>query len=158
MSSEAARHFRKTCTLLATVTAASLFAAPVAAQDDQPVTDGEASDPGVAGQTNGDVAEEAAPAPRPRRRQFDRIDLTVTVPKNESDQLLAEDCEEEADAGRIAPVDPHHMIFSIWSTTQHYADFDAQVRGILQPDGDAHFEDAWAFLDALYRRLLTPAH
>ena len=102
MSSEAARHFRKTCTLLATVTAASLFAAPVAAQDDQPVTDGEASDPGVAGQTNGDAAEEAAPAPRPRRRQFDRIDLTVTVPKNESDQLLAEDCEEEADAGRIA--------------------------------------------------------
>ncbi len=62
-----------------------------------------------------------------------------------------------AEAGRIAPVDPHHLIFSIWATTQHYADFDAQVRGILRPEGDAHFEDAAAFLDTLYRRLLTPA-
>ena len=42
------------------------------------------------------------PLPVSNRRQFDRIDLTVTVPKNESDQLLEEDCEEEADAGRIA--------------------------------------------------------
>lgn len=61
-----------------------------------------------------------------------------------------------AQAGRIAPVDPHHLIFSIWATTQHYADFDVQVRGILRPDGDAHFDGAAAFLDTLYRRLLTP--
>lgn len=31
-------------------------------------------------------------------------------------------------AGRLAPVDPRHLIFAIWSLTQHYADFAVQVR------------------------------
>ena len=61
-----------------------------------------------------------------------------------------------AEAGKIAPVDPYHLVFSIWATTQHYADFDVQVRGILRPEGDAHFSDAAAFLTDLYRRALTP--
>ena len=34
-------------------------------------------------------------------------------------------------AGRIKSVDPRHLIFSIWALTQHYADFDVQVRAIL---------------------------
>lgn len=33
--------------------------------------------------------------------------------------------------GRLAPVDPYHLIFTIWATTQHYADFDVQIRAIL---------------------------
>ena len=33
--------------------------------------------------------------------------------------------------GRLAPVDPHHLIFAIWATTQHYADFDVQVSAVL---------------------------
>lgn len=61
-----------------------------------------------------------------------------------------------SDAGRLSALDPYHLIFSIWATTQHYADFDVQVRGILAPDGDSHFEDARAFLDQLYRTALTP--
>jgi TetR/AcrR family transcriptional regulator len=32
--------------------------------------------------------------------------------------------------GRLNPVDPHHLIFAIWATTQHYADFDAQVGAV----------------------------
>ena len=59
-------------------------------------------------------------------------------------------------AGRLAPVDPHHLIFSIWATTQHYADFDVQVRGILAPEGDSHLDDAESFLVTLYTRTLTP--
>ncbi len=59
--------------------------------------------------------------------------------------------------GRIAPVDPHHLIFSIWATSQHYADFDAQVRGILRAEGDAHFAAAARHLETLYRRMLDPA-
>jgi TetR/AcrR family transcriptional regulator len=59
-------------------------------------------------------------------------------------------------AGRLAPIDPHHLIFSIWATTQHYADFDVQIRAILRPDGDAHFAGAEAFLTDLFRRALTP--
>lgn len=33
--------------------------------------------------------------------------------------------------GRIAPVDPHHLIFTIWAVTQHYADFAVQVSAIM---------------------------
>ncbi|MDJ0627125.1 MAG: TetR family transcriptional regulator C-terminal domain-containing protein [Rhodobacter sp.] len=58
--------------------------------------------------------------------------------------------------GRIAPVDPHHLIFSIWATTQHYADFDVQVRGILAPGQDARFPEAARFLEHMYRRALAP--
>ncbi|MCO4317177.1 HTH-type transcriptional regulator RutR [Phyllobacterium sp. 21LDTY02-6] len=34
-------------------------------------------------------------------------------------------------AGKLAPIDPFHLIFMIWATTQHYADFDVQVRAIM---------------------------
>ena len=60
-------------------------------------------------------------------------------------------------SGQIADIDPYHLIFSIWATTQHYADFDVQVRGILCPDGDGHFQDAADFLSLLYARTLRPA-
>ncbi len=55
-----------------------------------------------------------------------------------------------ARAGRIADVDPFHLIFSIWATTQHYADFDVQVRGILGASEDGHYHDAARFLSRLY--------
>ncbi|MEL7114572.1 MAG: TetR family transcriptional regulator C-terminal domain-containing protein [Pseudomonadota bacterium] len=58
--------------------------------------------------------------------------------------------------GRIAPLDPHHLVFSIWATTQHYADFDVQVRGILAAEDDAHLDAAAVFLADFYRRALTP--
>jgi len=58
------------------------------------------------------------------------------------------------DAGRIAPVNPFHLIFSIWALTQHYADFDVQVRAVLGQDNP--WDDAAAYLDQLYRRLLSP--
>lgn len=34
-------------------------------------------------------------------------------------------------AGRLTRIDPHHLIFAIWSTTQHYADFDVQVNAVV---------------------------
>ncbi len=58
--------------------------------------------------------------------------------------------------GKIAPVPPVHLIFSIWALTQHYADFDVQVRGVLGPGHDPYAE-AQEFLTLLFRRLLTPA-
>lgn len=33
--------------------------------------------------------------------------------------------------GRMAPVDPEHLFFTIWAATQTYADFDVQVRAVL---------------------------
>jgi TetR/AcrR family transcriptional regulator len=61
-----------------------------------------------------------------------------------------------ARAGCLAPVDPHHLIFSIWAVTQHYADFDVQVRAVLGRDDEIRFADAEAFLTALYTRGLAP--
>lgn len=58
------------------------------------------------------------------------------------------------DDGRLAPVDPRHLFFSIWSTTQHYADFDAQVR-VLIPQGGVH-DGASSYLETLFSKLLTP--
>lgn len=36
--------------------------------------------------------------------------------------------------GRMAPVDSTHLFFSIWAATQTYADFDVQIRAVLQRD------------------------
>ncbi|TCL74510.1 TetR family transcriptional regulator [Rhizobium sp. BK251] len=57
-----------------------------------------------------------------------------------------------ARAGKIAKCDPYHLIFSIWSTTQHYADFDVQVRAVLGQEhaGEGRFEDAARFLEQLF--------
>ena len=61
-------------------------------------------------------------------------------------------------AGKIARTDPYHLIFSIWATTQHYADFDVQVRAVLGPDrgADGRFEDAARFLEQLFLEGLNP--
>ncbi|MEP2889979.1 TetR family transcriptional regulator C-terminal domain-containing protein [Tateyamaria sp.] len=56
------------------------------------------------------------------------------------------------DAGKLAQVDPRHLIFSIWSTTQHYADFDAQVQVLSDEDP---IEGARRYLDMLFRRVLS---
>lgn len=58
------------------------------------------------------------------------------------------------DQGRLAQVDPHHLIFSIWALTQHYADFDVQVRAVLGPGHDP-FVEAEPFLEGLYRKMLA---
>lgn len=60
--------------------------------------------------------------------------------------------------GRLARCDPYHLIFSIWATTQHYADFDVQVRAVLgrERGGEGRFEDAARFLDQLYLHGLSP--
>jgi len=46
--------------------------------------------------------------------------------------------------GKLAPVDPHHLIFALWATTQHYADFGVQVQAITGRtlDDPAFFEEA----------------
>jgi len=32
---------------------------------------------------------------------------------------------------RIAPIDPYHLIFTIWAVTQHYSDFSVQVSALM---------------------------
>ena len=62
------------------------------------------------------------------------------------------------DQGRLSRADPYHLIFSIWATTQHYADFDVQVRAVLGKgrNGEGRFEDAARYLEQLFMHGLTP--
>ena len=62
------------------------------------------------------------------------------------------------DQGKLVRADPYHLIFSIWATTQHYADFDVQVRAVLGKDrgGDGRFEDAARYLEHLFMDGLLP--
>jgi TetR/AcrR family transcriptional regulator len=62
------------------------------------------------------------------------------------------------DEGKIARTDPYHLIFSIWATTQHYADFDVQVRAVLgtEKGGEGRFEDAARYLENLFLNGLLP--
>jgi TetR/AcrR family transcriptional regulator len=58
------------------------------------------------------------------------------------------------DAGKMPPTDPVQLIFMIWATTQHYADFQAQVLIILN---HADYEDHMIehIADFLSRTILT---
>ncbi|MCB2118889.1 MAG: TetR family transcriptional regulator C-terminal domain-containing protein, partial [Rhodobacteraceae bacterium] len=57
--------------------------------------------------------------------------------------------------GRIANLPPQHLIFAIWALTQHYADFEVQVRAVL---GEGHdpYAEAHEFLDLLFTKLIMP--
>ncbi|SPJ22627.1 TetR family transcriptional regulator C-terminal domain-containing protein [Palleronia abyssalis] len=54
--------------------------------------------------------------------------------------------------GRIAAVSGRHLIISVWAETQHYADFDVQVRAVMG-SGDP-MAGAAQHLERLFRRLI----
>ncbi len=85
----------------------------------------------------------------PRIEGFISTELRVLV--DEKAQVIA----GWAQAGRIAPVDPYHLIFSVWALTQHYADFAAQI-GMIRGAEQDPFTGADAFLDHVYARMLAP--
>lgn len=86
----------------------------------------------------------------PRMREAIEGDLKRLV--DEKAAVLKRWMEE----GRIARVNPVHLIFSIWALTQHYADFDMQVRAVLGPGHDP-FVEARNYLETLFRKLLAPS-
>jgi TetR/AcrR family transcriptional regulator len=86
----------------------------------------------------------------PRMKAAIEIDLTALVAEK-SKILVA-----WMDQGRIARLHPVHLIFSIWALTQHYADFDMQVRAVLQDEGADPYPAAQAHLETLFRKLLAP--
>ncbi len=89
----------------------------------------------------------------PRLQSLLEIQLKQLV--DEKAQVLQNWMDED----RLAQCDPHHLIFSIWSTTQHYADFDAQLRAILTSDryNMRRFKDAEHYLHQLFMNGLKPA-
>jgi len=56
--------------------------------------------------------------------------------------------------GKIAPVDPEHLIFLLWSSTQHYADFACQIQSALGRESlsDADYEVATRMLTQVILR------
>jgi TetR/AcrR family transcriptional regulator len=58
--------------------------------------------------------------------------------------------------GRLAPVDPRHLIMMIWAVTQHYADFDAQVRAVLGPAAAGASDTSGAAVARLFLDGLRP--
>jgi TetR/AcrR family transcriptional regulator len=60
--------------------------------------------------------------------------------------------------GRLAPVSPRHLIFTIWATTQHYADFATQIRALTGRDlgDDAFFTEAKRAVVATILRGVLP--
>ncbi|MDI7860689.1 HTH-type transcriptional regulator RutR [Rhizobiaceae bacterium n13] len=87
------------------------------------------------------------------------IESELTGPLKALVDEKAEVIRAWARAGKIAKCDPYHLIFSIWSTTQHYADFDVQVRAVLgqKQAGEGRFEDAARFLEQLFTTGVIPA-
>jgi TetR/AcrR family transcriptional regulator len=57
--------------------------------------------------------------------------------------------------GKMASVDPYHLIFSIWAVTQTYADFDVQIRAIVGNDA-RRFADAEETILAIVLNGLKP--
>lgn len=88
-----------------------------------------------------------------------RILDELTGPLRELVDAKAKVIAEWQRKGRLAKCDPYHLVFSIWATTQHYADFDAQIRAVLGEDryGEGRFEDAARFLEQLFMHGLAPA-
>lgn len=96
-------------------------------------------------------------------RRYIAIKLEVSVSKPEASRLFANEIlhgapamseflnghlrelvDEKAaviqrwiDQKRLAPIDPYHLIFTIWAVTQHYADFAVQVSALLGKRADA---------------------
>jgi TetR/AcrR family transcriptional regulator len=86
-------------------------------------------------------------------RIIERIDTELRLIVDEQVEVIS----DWANSGRMAAHDPLHLIFSIWATTQHYADFEVQVRTLSDSKDDGHFDRADEFLSNFYRRALRPA-
>lgn len=68
----------------------------------------------------------------------------LPILQTELKRLVDEKCrviEDWIDAGKMRRVDPVHLIFTIWATTQHYADFSVQIKALTGSDlGDPDFK------------------
>lgn len=62
------------------------------------------------------------------------------------------------DQGKLKPVEPYHLIFSIWATTQHYADFRVQIEAVAGRtlDDPAFFDETLSSLKTLLLESLRP--
>ena len=60
------------------------------------------------------------------------------------------------DAGQIAKLDPYHLIFSIWALTQHYSDFEAQIKLVRAGNITDPHDGAQSFVETIFDKILSP--
>ncbi len=75
--------------------------------------------------------------------------------------LVDEKCEVVKgwiDTGKLLPVEPVHLIFIIWATTQHYADFEVQIRALTGKglENESFMKDAAETLSRVVLEGLLP--
>ena len=58
------------------------------------------------------------------------------------------------DEGKMAPVDPRHLLYMLWATTQHYADFGHQIETLndATPLSDRQWAEAKASVKTILLR------
>ncbi len=55
--------------------------------------------------------------------------------------------------GKMSPVEPVHLLFTIWATTQYYVDFGPQVAAVLEKD-ELESSDIDAYTESLCQLIL----
>lgn len=60
------------------------------------------------------------------------------------------------DQGKLAQVSPYHLIFMIWASTQHYADYEVQVDTLVDRDPNERFIKANQTLRTIFMNGLAP--
>lgn len=56
------------------------------------------------------------------------------------------------DEGKMAPIDPRHLLYMLWATTQHYADFGHQIETLN--GGNALTDRQWAAAKANVKQII----
>ena len=85
----------------------------------------------------------------------------MDILKGDLKPLLDEKClvlKKWIEQGKLVDVSPHHLIFMIWASTQHYADFEVQVDALIEgcEDRDECFNEAEATLRTIFLNGLLP--
>ena len=79
--------------------------------------------------------------------------------ENELKVLVDEKCgviEQWIRDGKLVAIKPVHLVFLIWSSTQHYADFAPQIRALHDGDEDSLYQEAEACLVTVILNGLKP--
>ena len=79
--------------------------------------------------------------------------------ENELKVLVNEKCgviEQWIHDGKLVAIKPVHLLFLIWSSTQHYADFAPQICALHDGDEDSLYQEAEACLVTVILNGLKP--
>lgn len=88
------------------------------------------------------------------------FDNVLKAPFLEWNDKKVEQIQSWIERGKIAPLNPQYALFSIWAQTQHYADFEYQIRAVNggQPLDRRQREEAIEFVCTQFLRGIMLGH